>query len=177
MLSIVPACLLPTNPDLGGVILFFALAAAAGAGAIWLSFGRNEWRLDKGSLVLQRRFGQNRKSRFQATSLELVQDNSSDGGPTYSLAAVAADAPARTINTHSAWIHRRTIYSQSDDPTEPRNLGLWLSQRCRMPFADLTTAEAKTKELEALKEQLASAGRFGRVAVRIIERIVPSPPR
>ena len=128
-----------------------------------------------GRLILQRRFGHNRKSRFEAVSLELVEDNSGDGGPTYSLTAVAADASACT-SAHSAWKHRRTIHSQSDDPTEPRNFGLWLSERSQLPFADLTTADAKAKDLEALKQQLAGSGRLGRALLTVVERLAPSPP-
>ena len=179
-LSLIPLYLLSAvreRPDLLAAVLFFvALAAAVGWGAGWLSFGRNEWRLDKGRLVLQRRFGQNRTPRFEAATLELVEDNSGDDGTSYLLTAVVAGAPART-RSHSAGQHRRTIHSQSDDPTEPRNFGLWLSQRCQLPFADLTTADAKVKDLEALKQQLAGAGRFGRVLLRVVERLAPSPPR
>jgi hypothetical protein len=180
-LALIPLYLLSAarqRPDLLAPVIFFvALAAAAGWEAIWLSFGRNEWRLDKGRLVLQRRFGQNRTPRFEAASLELVEDNSGDNGSSYLLTAVAAGAPART-RSHSVGQHRRTIHSQSDDPTGPRNFGLWLSQRCRLPFADLTTADAKAKELEALKQQLANSGRLGRVALRIVEGLVPArrPP-
>jgi hypothetical protein len=46
-----------------------------------------------------------------------------------------------------------------------------------LPFADLTTAESKALELAALKEQLAGSGRLGRVALRVIERLAPSPRR
>ncbi len=111
------------------LLLFVALAAAVGWGAVWLSIGRNEWRLEKGRMVLQRRFGQNRTTRFEAVSLELIEDNSGDDGPSYLLIAVAAAAPARTPN-HNAGKHRRTIHRHGDDPTEPRNFGLWLHHRC-----------------------------------------------
>ena len=47
---------------------------------------------------------------------------------------------------------------------------LWLSQRCQLPLADRTTAEAKAKELDALMQQLADSGRFGRAASRLIGR-------
>ena len=179
-LSVVPLYLLTAardRPDLlGAVVFFIALASAVGSGAVWLSFGRYEWRLDKGRLLLQRRFGANRTPRFEAASLELVEDNSGEGGPTYLLTAVAVGAPARA-SSHNAGKHRRTIYSKSDDPTEPRNFGLWLSQRCQFPFVDLTTTEAKAKDLEALKQQLAASGRFGRATLRVIERFAPSPPK
>jgi hypothetical protein len=141
-----------------------------GAGAVWLRFGRNEWRLDKGRLILQRRFGQNRTERFEAVALELVEDNSGENGASYVLTAVAAGAPPRT-GSQTTSKQRRTIHSQTENPTEPRNLGLWLSERCGLPLADLTTAEAKTKELDVLKQQLAGSGRLGRAALRLIERI------
>jgi hypothetical protein len=179
VLSMVPVYLISAareRLDFGAVLFFFVLTAAAGWGATWLSFGRKEWRLAQSRLILQRRFGHNRKLRFEAASLELVEDNSGEGGPTYSLMAVAAGAPAPT-RTHNSRKHRRTIHRESDDPTEPRNFGLWLSHRCQLPFADLTTAQAKAREWDALKEQLASSGRLGRVALRVIERLAPPPPR
>jgi hypothetical protein len=180
LLALVPLYLVTQardRPDLlGAVIFFFALAGAVGWGATWLSFGRNEWRLDKGRLLLQRRFCGNRTPRFEAVSLELVEDNSGENGPSYLLMAVATGAPPGTLG-RNAGRFRRTIHSQSDDPTEPRNCGLWLSQRCQIPFVDLTTAVAKAMELETLKVQLANSGRLGRVALRLIERLAPTRPR
>jgi hypothetical protein len=89
------------------------------------------------------------------------------------LIAVAANAPPRP-RSHTIGKHRRIIHSQSDDPTEPRKFGVWLSRYCKLPFADQTTPEAKAISLEELKQQLASSGRFGRTALRIIERLTPS---
>jgi len=179
-LTLIPLYLLATareRADQWAAPLFsIALAAAAAWGAIWLSFGRNEWRLEKGRMVLQRRFGQNRTTRFEAVSLELIEDNSGDDGPSYLLTAVAAGAPARTPN-HHAGKHRRTIHRHGDDPTEPRNFGLWLHHRCQLPFADRTTADARAEEFEALKQKLANSGRFGRVMLRLVERLEPPPPR
>lgn len=181
LLSIIPLYLLSAareRPELWGAVLFFlALTAAACWGAVWLRFGRSEWRLAPGRLLLQRRFGGNLKPRFEAVALELSEDNSGDGGPTYALMAIAVGAPARPTHNYHTGKHRHTIHSQSDDPTGPRNLGLWLNQRCQLPFADLTTAESKALELAALKEQLAGSGRLGRVALRVIERLAPSPRR
>jgi hypothetical protein len=175
-LSLIPLYLLiadRSRPDLLGAIIFsIAITGAVGWGAIWLSFGRKEWRLEKGRLVLQRRFGQKRTEQFEAVSLEVVEDSSGEGGTSYLLMAVAAGAPLRT-HSHSAG-RRRTLYSKSDDPTEPRNFAAWLSQRCQVPFADQTTAEAKGKELEALKQKLANSGRLGRAVLGILERHVPS---
>src|SRR5262245_45168629 len=72
-------------PDLFAVVWFLVLSTAAGCSAAWLSFGRMEWRLEQGRLLLQRRFRQNRTTRFEASLLELVEDDSSADGPTYSL--------------------------------------------------------------------------------------------
>jgi len=178
VVSLVPLYLLTMGRDrtdlLGAVLFFVVLAGGVGWGAVWLSFGRSEWRLDKGRLILQRRFGGNRKERFEAVALEFVEDNSGEDGTGYSLMAVAAGAPAWARSQITSK-QRRTIHSQTGDPTEPRNLGLWLSERCQLPLADLTTAQAKAKDLEALKQQLAGSGRLGRAALRIIERVAPSP--
>jgi hypothetical protein len=161
------------RPELWGLALILvAIAALVTWGAVWLSFGRNEWRLEKGRLILQRRFGANRTTRFQAVALELLEDSSGEGDPSYQLAAVAADAPQRP-HSHSMGKHRRVIHSQAGDPTEPRKFGQWLSQRCQLPFADQTTPEAKAQDLEALMQQLANSGRLGRAALCIVKRLTP----
>jgi hypothetical protein len=177
-LSLIPLYLLMADRNrldlLGALIFSIAITGAAGWGSIWLSFGRREWRLQKGRLVLQRRFGQNRTEQFEAVSLELIEDSSGEDGPSYLLMAVAADAPPRT-RSHRAGRHRRVIYTKSEDPTEPRNFGVWLSERCQIPLADETTTEAKAIELEAVKQKLANSGRLGRALLGIIERHAPSP--
>ena len=177
VLASVPAYLLAGAErwtDVVGTVLFFALlAGAAACGATWLSFGRNEWKLEKGRLLLQRRFRRNLTSRFEAASLELDEDRSGDDGPTYALIAIAvgAEGVSTPAYTYAARKSRRTICSQSIVPTVPRNLGAWISQRCQIPFADLTTAEAKGQQLAALKDQLAGSGRMGQWALRVIERL------
>jgi hypothetical protein len=177
-LSLIPLYLLSANknrPDLLGAIIFsIVITAATGWGAIWLSFGRKEWRLQKGRLILQKRFGRRRAEQFEAVSLELIEDNSGEDGPSYLLMATAAGAPPRA-RSRRAGRHRRVIYSKSDDPTEPRNFGVWLSEHCQIPLSDETTAEAKAIELETVKQQLANSGRFGRAVLGILERHVPSP--
>jgi hypothetical protein len=103
------------RPELWGLALF--LAAFSGLiswGAVWLSFGHNEWKLGIGRLVLQRRFGRNRTTRFEAASLELFEDSSGEDGTSYLLTAVSAGAPARP-HSHSLGKHRRVIHSYSDD--------------------------------------------------------------
>src|SRR5262249_45397511 len=126
-LSLIPLYLLAAHrnrPDLLGAIIFStAITIAASWGAIWLSFGRKEWRLKRGRLVLQRRFRQNRTEQFEAVSLELIEDSSGENGPSYLLMAVAVGAPPRA-RSHRAGRHRRVVYSKSEDPTEPRNFGV-----------------------------------------------------
>jgi hypothetical protein len=163
-------------------IVLAGFSAAAMLGAVWLSFGRDEWKLEKGRLVLQRRFGANRTTKFEAVALELFEDNSGDGGPSYELTAIEANAPPRP-SSYRTGKHRRVIYSKTDDPTEPRKFGQWLSERWQLPFADQTTHEAKAQSLEELKQQLVGSGPLGRFALRVIERLGPSdrppeaPPR
>jgi hypothetical protein len=162
------------RPDYGrGVIVLSILSAVVGFRAFWLSSVRNEWRLDPGRIVLQRRFGNNLKERFVGATLELVEDSSGEGGTSYQLQAAAVDVPPPASPPRAAR-QRRIIYSQSEDATETRNLGLLISQRCQIPFADLTTTEAKTQELQALKQQLADSGRVGRALAGVIERLDPS---
>jgi hypothetical protein len=164
----------PKQPSLWAMALICAaFAGLIGWGAVWLSLGRAEWKFGERRLILQRRFGQDCTPQFEAVSLELEEDNSGDGGPSYPLTAVAAAARPSWYRTGR---HRRVIFSPSHDPTEARNLGRWLSQRCQMPFADQTTAEEKTKQLAEIKLQLANSGRFGRVTLRIIERLARARP-
>jgi hypothetical protein len=161
-----------TRPALWGLASVLAvLAIGCAAGAAWLSFGRAEWVLERGRLVLQRRFGQSRTRKFEATALELIQDNSGDGGPDYKLLAVAPNAPALQ-QSYRLSKHRRVIHSVTDDPTELRNLGLWLGQKLSIPFTDETTEEAKAKQLAEVREKLAASGRIGQFVLRLIDRIV-----
>jgi hypothetical protein len=166
--------LLPEKPDLWAVAVILALLAAAiASGAAWLAFGRNEWVLYTGRMVLQRRFRGQRTQRFEAVALELYEDNSGDNGPSYLLNAVAANAPARSSLSPGATKQRRCIYVDGNDPTGPHNLGRWLSQRCQMPFDDQTTTEAKARQYDAWKAQVAGTGRFGQAVVRIMDRMRP----
>jgi hypothetical protein len=161
------------QPEMWGIALVLAAGALLIAwGGVWLSFGRNEWRLDKGRIVLQRRFGQNRTTRFEAVSLELDEDRSGEDGTSYLLSGVAANVPAEP-RSYKTGKHLRVIHRQTEDAAEPRKLGQWLSERCQLSLVDRTTAEAKGKELEQLKGQLANSGRLGRAALRIVERYVP----
>ena len=164
---------LPEHPGLWAYALILAaLAAGAAYGAAWLTFGRNEWILRTGQLVLQRRFRQRRTFRFEAVSLELYEDNSGDSGPSYALNAVAANAPPLSVSVKTGK-QRRRIWARGSDPTEPRNLGRWLSERCQIPFDDQTTIEAKEKQFEAWKTKLASAGPLGKAVGRWMEHMRP----
>jgi hypothetical protein len=180
-LALIPAYLLAEAQQwsqvLGTAFFFAILSGLAAWGATWLSFGRNEWKVEKGRLLLQRRFRRNLTPRFEAVSLELDEDRSGDDGTRYLLTAVAAGAPAPT-GVYTSRKFRREIYSTSEDPTVARNFGVWLSERCQVPFADRTTWEAKQRDLVVLKEQLAGSGRWGQLAVRVIERLeTPTRPR
>jgi hypothetical protein len=150
-------------------LIVSSLAAAAVWGAAWLSFGRHEWKLGTGRLVLHRRFGLNAKRLFEAVSLELTEERSDDDAPWFELRGVAASSRQPAGKRHPAR-RTRVIHRKSEDSTEPRRFGVWLGQRCQIAFADLTTAEAKTKEFDATMTKLAASGRFGRAAARLLER-------
>ncbi|HUR47329.1 MAG TPA: hypothetical protein VMZ27_15715 [Candidatus Saccharimonadales bacterium] len=152
-------------------LIVTGIAALIAAGAAWLSFGRHEWRLESGRLILQRRFGLSRTTQFESVALELREDNSGEDGPSYELTAIAPNAPPRP--NFGRGKHRRLILSQSNDPTVARNLGLWLSRRCQVPLADRATRQMKTLEIEDLKRQLADSGAFGRTVLRVMERLAP----
>ena len=138
---------------------------------MWLSVGRIEWLLEGGHLTRPRRFGQSRVKQFEATALELIEDNSGESGPDYRLVGVAPDAGPRPSNSYRIGKQRHVIYSESNDPTLPRNLGQWLRQRSSIPFTDETTAEAKTKQIDEIREKLAASGRIGRLTLRLVEKL------
>jgi len=76
----------------------------------------------------------------------------------------AAASPA--LSLHEARRHERVIMGVAGDPTEVRDFGRWLGQRCRLPLQDGTTAEAKAQEVELLRAELAASGRLGRWVAR-----------
>jgi len=161
------------RPNLWTLAILMSIVTALIAwGAVWLSIGRIEWLLEGGHLTLQRRFGQSSVKQFEATALELFEDNAGDSGPDYRLVVVAPEAGPRPSNSYRIGKQRRSIYTGSNDPTLPRNLGLWLRQRCSIPFTDETTAEAKAKQLAEIPEKLAASGRIGPLALRLIEKLV-----
>jgi hypothetical protein len=161
-----------TRPNLLLLSIFLVVISALVVwGAFWLSTGRVEWLLDHGRLAMQKRFGQSRTKKFEAAALELIEDNSGDNGPDYKLIAVAPDAGPRPSHSYRIGKQRRAIYSEPTDPIAPRNLGVSLSQRCSIPLMDETTAEAKAKQLAEIREKLAGSGRFGRFALRLVDKL------
>ncbi|HAE37112.1 MAG TPA: hypothetical protein DCG57_00555 [Candidatus Riflebacteria bacterium] len=137
--------------------------------ALWMFRGRNEWRIESGRLVYQRRLNDVVTEICQAKALELAESRDSDNDPWYYLNAIelsptplarADKTPEKIKITHS--IH---------DPTEPRCLGHWLSQQAAIPFHDRVPGEKdKQAEISGLVEQLASSGRFGRFVGRLLNR-------
>ena len=163
------------RPTLWPLAIFMVIIiAVTGWGALWLSIGRAEWLLDRGRITMQKRFGQSRTKKFEAVALELIEDTSGDNGPYYELIAVAPGAGPRPPNSYRMGKQRRIIYSEPSDPTDPRNLGLWLSQRCSIPLSDETTEEAKAKQLAEIRQKLAESGRVGRLTLRLVDRLTPN---
>jgi hypothetical protein len=116
---------------LAAALLGAAASTALGAWVGWLAWIRNEWRIEAGSLVLQRRLGNRVTERFRATRLALTWREDSDGDDWYELEA-RADGVGRTQR-------RRIVHSLNDDAT-PRRLGMWLAQRAGIPLDDRTEA-------------------------------------
>jgi hypothetical protein len=124
----------------GGAVVSAGLAWAA----LWLRQGRKEWRIDPGELTRQRRFGSRVTVLGKARDLELTERQDSDGDPWYELHAVGEEASVQLAD-HSAFHgagsriprpRRFSITCVVLDPTEPRRLGLWLSQRACIPLVD-----------------------------------------
>lgn len=146
--------------------IFATLASLAGWGAWRLSTHRDEWVLQRGALALEHRSRSGIKRIFAASRIRLRESRDSDGDPWFTL--VAAQDGAAGPKTE------KTIDSRSGDPTELSGLGHWLAGRCHLPFEDLTTAEAKSVELEELRQKLAASGRFGAWAARLLGKSAPS---
>lgn len=152
--------------------LLAVLAMWVSSRARWLCRGRHEWRLERGRLVHQRRFGWAVTELAEVRALELTESEDSDGDHWYTLQAVVPDAarvgkPGRRITI------QRTIH----DATEPRMLGLYLARRSGVKLSDLVPDEAQRKtEAIRLTEALAASGRFGRWLARHIRRSSGLPP-
>ena len=126
-------------------LLAAAVSIALSAWVSWLARGRNEWRIEAGSLVLQRRFGDRVTERFRATRLSLTQSADSDGDDWYALDAVSdAAATEPAVSAAIDRKHRRRIVRRMNDDATPRRLGLWLAKRAGIPFDDRTAAGTQT---------------------------------
>jgi hypothetical protein len=128
---------------LPAALLGVAVSAALGFGVVWLARGRNEWRIEAGSLVLQRRFGNRVTERFRAARLALTWHEDSDGDDWYELEARSADAaPEPALFAPFGRAQRRRIVRRMNDDATPRRLGLWLAERTGIPLDDRTGVEA-----------------------------------
>lgn len=122
------------KPGLGAVAaILAAVAAFALWGAVRLTWAREEWRLERGQLVRQKRFGSRRREDLKGIALRLSESADSDGDLWFAL-EVRAESGA----TH-------TLVRRMHDATEPRQLGRWLAARTGVPFEDLATPEERAR--------------------------------
>lgn len=174
------------DPDLLAVAAMLCVAAAWLVWkAIGLHKGRKEWRLEAGKLFLQRRFG-NRVTKVlgEAAALELTERTDTDSDRWYQLEAVGRQFPANRRRGRSAGKLERarqarfTLTQTLNDPTQPRHLGLWLSQRTGISFTDrVPDAQDRAAEIAELRQMLSSSGRLGRFLDRLLSRAVDKPGR
>jgi hypothetical protein len=157
----------------------WVLAAMIGVAAVWLGRQahwlhrrRKEWRIEPGKLVLQRRSGADVTELISAHALELTESSDSDGDRWYELRAIELAPPPYNLRGRIGKDRERLRIDRAiHDPTEPRGLGLWLSQRASVPFHDRVPDDAARRaELLRLREQLARSGKFGRFVVRLLDR-------
>lgn len=109
------------------------LAVWLGWRTLWTLRGRNEWRLEPGRLVRQRRFGGVVAVVGHVASLTLRESRDSDGDAWYHL-----DASVVSPSSHRVEGAPRTLpitHSIHDD-TDARCLGLWLAQQTGVPLHD-----------------------------------------
>jgi hypothetical protein len=122
------------KPSLGAAAaILAAVAGFAVWGAVRLTWAREEWRLEKGRVVRQRRFGQRRREQFTGLVLRLAESTDSDGDHWFKLTALDAAGGSHRLSEE---IH---------DPTGPRQLGRWLAARAGLPFEDLSTPEERAR--------------------------------
>jgi len=152
------------NPSLGALAAMLLTAACWLAWkCVWLWRGRNEWRIERGRLTLQRRFGENLSVRGVAERLELTERTDGDGDRWYELDA---------LSSHGA---RHRLLHTLHDATDPRLLGQWLAQRAAIPLDDrIPTPADRAQELARAREALAATGRLGRFLARHLK---PRNPR
>jgi hypothetical protein len=148
-------------------LMLTVLGAWLARQTLWLYRDRKEWRIELGRLVHQRRCAGAVTELCEAGALELTESRDSDNDAWYHLHAInlvpapfphAGKTPDKIRITHS--IH---------DPTESRCLGRWLSEQTGIPFHDRIPTEAENQaEIARLLEQIAGAGKFGRLVGRLV---------
>ncbi|MCP9816552.1 hypothetical protein KBY76_07685 [Synechococcus sp. GreenBA-s] len=143
-------------------LMLLALTLGVAWASAWLWLGRLEWRLEARRLVLQRRFGSGLRELAELRALQLREHLDSDGDAWYILASPDGAG--------------RPILQVMGDPQEPRALGQWLAHRTGIPFEDAVPSAderlaARQQELERLRRQLAGSGRWGRLALRLLEGV------
>lgn len=145
-----------------------ALAVWLARQTVWMHQGRKEWRLRFGTIVWQRRFGLTVTELAEARALELTESIDSDGDRWYELRAIELSQPAFTRARKIP--PRLKIDRAIHDPTEPRCLGLWLSQRTGIPFHDRVPDDAARRaETARLRELLGASGKSGSFLARLFD--------
>jgi hypothetical protein len=141
--------------------------------ALWLHRGRNEWRIERGRIVRQRRSGASVTPVAEARALELMEETDSDGDRWYELRATRLSAPVDTLRAPTRAIPRHiSVHRVIHDAAEARCLGLWLAQRASVPLQDQVPTDASRQaEFDRLRTQLAASGRFGRWMARFLDRV------
>jgi len=134
----------------------------------------NRWRIGSGWLTLRRRYGAAVRDVFEARRLVIEMSSDSDGDAWYQLDAYDAAGPPtlapirwRTSNSK----HRRTVARRMNDASAVRDLGAWLARASGLPLEDLTSPETRAVQLAELRAMLENSGRFGRWAVKIVDRL------
>ena len=156
-------------PTLWGLTAMLTAGTLALIGsAVWLWQGRHEWAIGPGKLIVQRRFGARVTPLGEVTALELAERSDSDGDRCYALVGVGSTAAILSLRATATAGPRRFKLTQSlHDPSGPRRLGLWLSRRAGVPFADQVPDEAARRaQRERLMETLERSGKLGGFVAR-----------
>lgn len=150
----------PEKPAYGAVAaILAALAGFSAWGARRLARERDEWRLEKGRVVRQRRRGTRAEERGTGIGLRLSEGTDSDGDRVYRLDLQLADGGVQLLG------------QTTQEPIELRQLAAWLAARTGVAWADDATPEkeaaaaaqreeAKAKLKQAVREWV--RGWFGR---------------
>lgn len=123
-----------TRPNYGVIAAMLTVAAGFAVwAAVRLTWARDEWRIEPGRLVLQRRFCSRAKEKFTGTTLRLMESRDSDGDEWFKLEAVDAAGAARKLQ------------NAMHDPLTTRRLGQWLAARTGISFADGAAPEIRAR--------------------------------